>query len=351
MNISAIIVNYYTKSLLPPLLSYVINNPLISQIIIVDNSSEIDNSDFNSDKISVIINSENKGFGAAVNQAAEIAKGDWLLLLNPDLRLDTDCVKILADAAVRYGSPIVSPRFYWDDDHKFRLPPASGMSLWFEFAYISAGKYQPDAELFSFYWNIRHERYWEATEPFAEPFAAGACLLIDKSWGLAKGKKLFDERFFVYFEDTDLCVRALNEKATVLCVPQAKAVHYYDQSPPVEKSKGSLMSESLEAFRAKYYGDVSFPALEDVSYLPDIVDLGEVSDPPVFHRETTQIPEAYFFEIGVNPFFVPFIQADAGQESVYLPKDVWQRLSPGQYFSRIRGKISGVRKVWTWKKS
>jgi len=155
----------------------------------------------------------------------------------------------------------------------------------------------------------------------------------------------------VYFEDTDLCVRALNEKATVLCVPQAKAVHYYDQSPPVEKSKGSLMSESLEAFRAKYYGDVSFPALEDVSYLPDIVDLGEVSDPPVFHRETTQIPEAYFFEIGVNPFFVPFIQADAGQESVYLPKDVWQRLSPGQYFSRIRGKISGVRKVWTWKKS
>lgn len=350
MNITAIIVNYYTKSLLPPLLNDLINNTLISQVIIVDNSRELGNSDFNSDKISVIINSENKGFGAAVNQAAEIAQGDWLLLLNPDLRLHTECVKNLADAAIRYGSPIVSPRFYWDDNHIFRLPPASGMSLWFEFAYTSAGKYQLDAELFSFYWNIRHERYWEATEPFAEPFVAGACLLIDKQWGLSQGKKLFDERFFVYFEDTDFCVRALNEKAAALCVPHATAVHYYDQSPSVEKPKGSLMGDSLEAFRAKYYGNVSFPALGNASYSPDVIELGEMSDPPVFDRETTQIPEAYFFEIGVNPFFVPFAQADANEQLFCFPRDIWQRLSPGQYFSRIRGKISGVRKVWTWKK-
>lgn len=351
MNITAIIVNYYTKSLLPPLLDDLINSPLISQIIIVDNSRELVNFNTDSDKISVIINSENKGFGAAVNQAAEVAKGDWLLLLNPDLRLDTECVKNLADAAVRYGSPIVCPRLYWDDNYIFRLPPASGMSLWFEMAHISAGKYQLDAQIFSFYWILRHERYWEAVSPFAEPFVAGTCLLIDKSWGLSQTGRLFDERFFVYFEDTDLCVRALNEKAVILCVPNAKAVHYYDQSPSVGKSKGSLMSESLEAFRSKYYGDISFPGLGNTSYAPEMTDLGEFSDPPVFHRETTQIPETYFFEIGVNPFFVPFAQADANEEIFCFPKDIWLRLGPGQYFSRIRGKISGVRKVWTWKKS
>lgn len=348
--ICAIIVNYYTKSLLPPLLNDLISTPLISQIIIVDNSSELGSFPFHSDKINVIINSENKGFGAAVNQAADMAGEKWLLLVNPDVRLDNGCVQTLLDAAGQYCAPIVCPRFYWDDNHAFRLPPATGMSLWFNLAHICAGKYQLDAQTFSFYWILRHERYWEAVSPFAEPFVAGACLLIDKSWVLAKTKKIFDENFFVYFEDTDLCVRALYDNAVVLCVPNAKAVHYYDQSPSVDKSKNILMSESFEAFQNKYYKDMSFQVLGNESYAPEMTDLGELSAPPMFHHEATQIPETYFFEIGINPFFVPFIQADVKEETFYFPNDIWQRLGPGQYFTRIRGKISGVRNVWTWKK-
>lgn len=351
MSISAIIVNYHTAELLPPLLADLKDCREISEIIVVDNSGELADSKRFSSDIRIIINEQNKGFGAAVNQAAEVAIGEWLLIVNPDIRLEKSCVQNLLDVARRCNSPIVGPRFYWDEDHRFRIPPATGGSLWLEFAARSAGNYRLDAELFMFYWIMRHERFWEAQEPFFEPFLSGACLLIDKAWAMRCDGKVFDERFFLYFEDTDLCVRALNDRLRPVCVPGAVAVHYYNQSPNPEKGKFCLMEESSSAFMNKIYGSVSFPVFEDKEFMPEKTDLGLITEAHGFSRKTMSEDERYYFEVGVNPLLVPFIQTQIREDMFYFPATIWNRIAPGQYFCRIRGSVSGIQKVWTWKKS
>lgn len=354
IRITAIIVNYYTASLLPQLIAEdLLSEPLVTQIIVIDNSQELSQHTFgfeSYENVIVVVNEMNRGFGAAVNQAVESAVGDWILLINPDVKMAQGSIRTLLDAALQYQSPLVGPRFYWDDDYLFKLPPSTGSCFWFETANTFARHTRLDAELLSFYWMLRHERFWTAKEPFYEPFLAGACLLIDRDWIASLGGKLFDERFFLYFEDTDLCVQAVSHNIRPLCVPAALVVHYYNQSPSGEFSKSSYMEESRQRFWAKYYDTVSMPEFEGTSYSYPLSDLGVQAATPAFAIPEPGLQEKVFVEMGINPYFVPFGQASALGKTFFFPQAIWHRLTPGQYYTRIRGDISGTKIVWKWEK-
>jgi hypothetical protein len=234
----------------------------------------------------------------------------------------------------------------------FRLPPSTGSCLWLDVANKIAQSFALDAELFSFYWTLRHERFWEATEPFFEPFLSGGGLLIRRNWIEPVGAQLFDERFFLYFEDTDLCVRALKNGVRPLCVPRAYAIHYYDQSPSPSGTKADFMAQAQRLFMGKYYQQdvrLSFPEVQ--TYRPSMmIDLGDVQSVPRFEVTNASIPDDSFFEIAVSPHFVPFAQTDMRAESFEIPGDIWNRLSKGQYYSRVRSRLLGTLKAWTWRK-
>jgi GT2 family glycosyltransferase len=352
MSISAIIVNYHTPSLFPSLIGDLRTVPLVDEIIVVDNSQDFRGGPSASwmTGVDFIFNDINKGFGAAVNQAVQRAGGDWILAVNPDVRIEKGCLESLITAARHYGSSLVGPRFYWDDHHRFRIPPATGACFWQDVATISSQYFGLDADLFSFYWILRHDRFWEAAEPFVEPFLSGACLLVEKKWIDTGGGKLFDEGYFLYYEDSDLAVRAARDGIRPLCVPGADAVHYYDQSPAPGPSKSILMDASHNRFQNKYYPAI-LPSLQG-EYLSNssIADLGEISYPPDFQCLQMNYTEKCYLEIGVNPCFVPFTQAEISESRFQFPQDIWNRMTPGRYYGRIRGKISGIQKVVQWKK-
>ncbi len=353
MSVSSVIVNYYTAHLLPPLLDNLLADPLISQIIIVDNSEDIspaaDIPSFPQTEIRLISNKENIGFGKAVNQGLLHVKNDWFLIINPDVRLIEGCVRHLLDAARHYQTPLVGPRFFWDDNFIFRMPPAQGTCLWMEFACKSANSFEADTHLLSYYWTIRHDRFWSAKTPFFEPFLVGACFLAEKKWTDSMGGQLFDERFFLYYEDTDLCIRALSYGIRPICVPQAKAVHYYNQSPSSEKA--ILMNQSKELFFSKYYDSFSLQEFETFLPPPPFRDLGIVKHPPLFHERNCIPDEECYFEIGVNPLFVPFAQSVVTDRNSGIPIQIWEHMAPGTYFARIRGAVTGTRQIWKWEKS
>ncbi|MGE0086285.1 MAG: glycosyltransferase [Desulfococcaceae bacterium] len=355
MCITAIIVNYHTASLLLPLLKHLEENPLVSQIVIADNSNELSASGFQKDfstEIRMILNGQNRGFGAAVNQAAAYADKEWILLVNPDIRFEENCIARLLDAARKYNTPLAGPRFYWDDEMSFRLPPSSGSCLWTTFAGKCAEGYQLDAEMLSFYWMLRHDRFWNAVEPFYEPFLSGACILIEKKWISDSGGSIFDERFFLYYEDTDLCARAVCNGIRPICVPDAKAVHYYDQAPSPDSPKSDLMHQSFCSFFSKYYKNIRLPEIQE-KYIPfHLEDMGTVKDSPQFQFHKDMLgDEQYFLEIGINSFFVPFAQTFYEKNFPQIPTSIWSHLSPGQYFTRIRAEISGTRRIWKWEKT
>jgi GT2 family glycosyltransferase len=374
MTVGVIIVNYFTEDLLRPLVQRVAAFPMVRQLVVFDNGSSSPLS-FGEGHVQVLGEGRNLGFGAAVNRAFAALDTDYVLLLNPDLRLDAACVARLLEASRRYQAPIAGPRFYWDDECFFRLPPATGELRW-----LGVGAGAPsslDGRLRDHTWAVYHDHYWAARAPFRQPFLPGACLLLAGDWLRARGR-VFDERYFMYFEDTDLCIEAQREGWMPLCVPGAEVVHYWDQSPEPTGGKARMMAEAGRALRHKYALPQRDP-LEEMPLLPPVptvppLDLGEVVLPPQFGLPAC--PAGTRFEIAVEPGFVPFAQAEVDAVGLVpfggspvvralarakrwraakaglltLPAPLWSRLRPGCYHARLRGPDGVAGQQWQWRR-
>jgi GT2 family glycosyltransferase len=352
--ISAIVVNYRTGAFLPGLVHQLLSAQIVTEVIVADNSGEVAAGGLltQSARVRIMTHEENIGFGPAVNRALTCATGEWVLVANPDLILLDGCLEALIEGAERYGSPLAGPRFYWDRERIFRLPPATGASLWLDTANMAANSHPLDAALFSFYWTLRHDRFWGETEPFFEPFLQGACILAQRAWIEACGGSLFDDRFFLYFEDTDLCARAVLAGVRPLCIPGAEAVHFYDQAPAPGEAKQALMSISHDRFVQKHYTGWTPPVLPGLASLGGAVDLGVLISAPLFESSGSQAwEERCFFEIGVNPWLVPFAQAPVSGTRFAFPPEIWAGLSPGRYVARVRHPVYGDRGRWQWTKA
>jgi GT2 family glycosyltransferase len=164
----------------------------------------------------LILNDANRGFAVAVNQAAREARGRYLLLLNPDARPLPGCLTRLVaemDAVPQValaGAQLLDP----DGTPQPSAWPEPGLLT---LAY--------DAFLLR---NVMpRSRLRLVTPPGEAPMdvecLSGACLLVRRTAFEALGG--LDERFFIYYEDTDLARRARAAGHRVRLVPQARAVH------------------------------------------------------------------------------------------------------------------------------
>jgi len=351
VGVVAIVVNFFTEDFLFGLLKILSAEPAIDRIVIANNGStsalSLLTAEFS--KTEILNFEENIGFGAAVNRAAQEFPAEYFLVVNPDTLPDAGFAGQLLLAARQHNALIAGPRFFWDDRKTFRLPPALGYS------WKIAGDMQllqtsgTDAKLVSHDWVLRHDRFWQQEEPFSEPFLSGACMLIRNDKDFFADGKIFDERFFLYYEDTDLCLRAFAQNKTMIVVPHSEVVHYWDQSP--SDQKGKLMEESRNKFLLKHYGqipEISLPAQASAS-TPDITDLGTVTENTIFTFDNKNISSELFFEFGLNVHFVPFAQALMTGNSFQITQPVLSRLKPGEYYSRIRSKNQTL-KIWKWRK-
>lgn len=185
--------------------------------IVVDNGSSDDTISMLETKTEVHLISlrHNSGFASASNRGAEKAEGEFLLFLNPDVILDSGSVDAMAAfARCRPDAGCVAPRLRNSD-----------------------GSFHPSCRRFPTPFNILFSRgsflgrrlsqiaytlpdYATATEV---PAVAGAALLIGRTTFREIGG--FDERFFLYMEDTDLCLRLYQRGLKSWFLPTAGAVH------------------------------------------------------------------------------------------------------------------------------
>lgn len=158
---------------------------------------------------------KNHGFATAVNRGVEEATGTHILLLNPDVVLQRETIRVLMAALKKHpDSAVAVPRLTFPD-----------------------GRFQPSCRQFPSPANILFSRgsvfgglftRWFYTLPdypvtTPVPAAAGAVMLIDRTYFQRLGG--FDERFFLYPEDMDFCLRVFRDGRNVIFVPQAQAVH------------------------------------------------------------------------------------------------------------------------------
>lgn len=199
------------------------------ELIVVDNASADDALSIVAEQTpdaTVIRNDSNRGYSAAVNQALESARGEFVLLLNPDVRMESTYIERLVaaldDAADRHGS-------------------ATGTLLRGRGAAIEpAGTV--DSRGIRMARNGRHfdidagrpddGRRGAPQEVFG---VSGAAALHRRSLldDVAIDGQVFDEDFFAYREDADLAWRARLRGWRALWVPEAVAYHVRRVTPEV----------------------------------------------------------------------------------------------------------------------
>lgn len=201
---------------------------LTHSVAVVDNAST-DNTrqclERHDDLVELSFNDDNLGFGAAVNQCLHDCDSDFVLLVNPDVVVDRTAVAALLAAARQfpeagiYGGQAVLPDGSLDPFSRLPLP-----TLVYALAFALGAP--------ALRWRVR--TWAVAGRPVArrgiEEVGAvcGACVLIRASlWHQLGG---FDERFFMYGEDVDLCRRAKSLGFAPLHAPEARYVHVGGQS-------------------------------------------------------------------------------------------------------------------------
>jgi GT2 family glycosyltransferase len=220
MKLSIIIINYNSWSFLGPCIDSIREKArgIEYEIIVVDNNSSDGSVDLIRSKYPetvLICNDNNAGFAKANNQAASVARGRVLFLLNADtILLDYN----LADA-VRYaeenGISVLGPRLVGEDRRvqtSWRLEN-------------SICRHIGDIVKMSLFMTASRKSGGNAPgSPLEVGFLSGAALLISRSDSEALG--LFDERFFFTGEERDLCMRYTAAGRRICYYPGWEVLHY-----------------------------------------------------------------------------------------------------------------------------
>jgi hypothetical protein len=194
----------------------------------------------------LIRNAGNVGFGRAVNQAVASSRAPLLLLLNPDCQLSAGATATLR--AVLGAEPecaIVGPRILdpdgavqgsarGDPDMLTGLFGRKG-ALRALMPFLSVAKRNV----------VVDDAVRSGASSVVVDWLSGACLLVRRDAFLAAGG--FDERFFMYWEDADLCRRLRAQGFTIRYVPGATAVH------KVGRSSQTARRSSIRAFHRSAY--------------------------------------------------------------------------------------------------
>ena len=196
------------------------------EILIVDNNSPDDSVTYikkHFPKVQVIANKKNRGFGGGNNQAAKIAKGKYLLLLNPDAFLGVNSLRVMVDR-MEADDQIVSvgPQLRYADNRVQLsggyLPTPLRVTAWM----LWLDKLPLVKLLFPNPYHVISTD-WHTSEQSPE-WLMGACILFRKDEFLVAGG--FDEEIFMYAEEVEL-YRRLKESLgkRVLFTPETEVVH------------------------------------------------------------------------------------------------------------------------------
>lgn len=222
MDISVVIVNYKSKDKTKVCLDSILKSDLEGlnlEVILVENYSgdKLDDLSFDFKNFTLIESDKNLGMGGGNNLGINKAKGDFVLILNPDTELRPDAIRIMFDHIKENPEVcILGPRLLNPD-----------MSLQYSCAYFP----RPWTPIFrrTFLGRFFKKHLdWFLMKDFSHntikevDWLMGSCLMIRRD-----GFDGFDERFFMYFEDIDVCRRSWYCGKKVVYHPKAEVVHHH----------------------------------------------------------------------------------------------------------------------------
>ncbi len=251
--VSILIVNYKTKKITADTIDSILADISLTrtstkdkikiEIILVDNNSNDGSVSYLKkrfkNQVQFIQTKRNIGFGPANNLAANSALGRYLFFLNSDTLVQEQCIEKIVrflDGHPEYG--VVGPKVLLKN--KKDIQPAS------------FGKFPSLSRVLFRNSTVKRPRLDERFVCTNTDWVTGAAMMIPAEIFWAVGG--FDPRFFMYFEDQDLCadIKKLGFQTAVL--NDAEMIHLVGKSMKKSKQKYAIYDNSQEQYYLKHYG-------------------------------------------------------------------------------------------------
>lgn len=197
------------------------------EIIFCDNNSHDESLDYlkkiaKEGSIKLVEPGKNLGYGSGHNFAARHAKGKYILILNTDITVEPDTLQILVDYLDKHHDVgMVGPKLIY---HNGEIQQSCRRNFKFFDLFIKRSflkKIWPFKQRYKKYimGDFNHNSTQEVD------LITGAFMMIPRSVFDKVGG--FDERYFLFMEDFDLCRKVHKAGHKVVYYPEAKAVHYH----------------------------------------------------------------------------------------------------------------------------
>lgn len=233
MTIGAVIVAHNSKNYIALCVNSLIREGIIHIVVVDSASTDATLEKVRALNIATISLQENKGFGSAANIGMQTMNTDYVLLINPDAYLETGAIQSVKDLLNRVKQAGVVGVMLQDvrgkqEEQCFGKEPSLIRLVTRKFQHTVAPQV-----------------------PFQTGWVSGGAMVVDRELFTRLGG--FDEDFFLYWEDVDICKRVREAGYTIWLHPQARSVHARGASQEDAKAKTRLYDTSADRYYKKHY--------------------------------------------------------------------------------------------------
>ncbi|HET8773209.1 MAG TPA: glycosyltransferase [Thermoanaerobaculia bacterium] len=251
--ISLLVVNYRSAALAASAIRTAreaASSPL--QAVVVDNSCDAREADaLRGVADALIIAETNRGYAGGINLGRRVCEGDVIVISNPDILFAPGSLDLLS-AVLGGRTAVAGPALFWDDAHRWHLPPGDLLTAPQKLDQVLATRARE--------WREQRDRrrfrqrvaFWSLEETTPVRMLSGAVLAVRAADFDDLGG--FDERFPLYFEETDFLRRLAERRKRIAYVPAARCRHLYNQSASQTTEAAARYAESEWKYLEKWNG-------------------------------------------------------------------------------------------------
>lgn len=273
----------------------------------------------------------NLGYAGGLNAGVAVARGEVLLLSNPDVAFLPGSVAALVAAAKEGGFAVAGPALVWDEAARLLLPPAEEPRPAALLRRALAARPGSAGRLFrrELRRALAQEALVRAARTAEVSALSGALMAVTRATLERAGS--FDERYRLYYEENDWQHRVRRAGGRLLYVGGARVVHRHAQSTRKEPQAESWFRESERRYFETHFGEAGRRALERaaaIAVVPEPAEADGVEWAP--GREVL---------VAVSPFpgLLPFVlcRPEAGKTSFSLPAEIRHDHGGAPWFARV----------------
>jgi N-acetylglucosaminyl-diphospho-decaprenol L-rhamnosyltransferase len=218
----------------------------------------------------VVEPNRNLGFAGGLNAGIRIARGETLVLANPDLVFLPGSLAALHEAVLGRDLVAAGPAFYWDEGEAIFHPPADEpRPLDLRRRQLARRDAISAERLFRRELRRVRSAYLAAVRGERRPASALRGALVAVSRRTLDAAGLFDENYALYYEENDWQHRFRAAGGSLVYVGGAHVIHRYNQSARLEPRSSEWFGASERRYFTTHFGEWGARALDEFSATPD----------------------------------------------------------------------------------